>query len=176
MDAPFLKANMCFLHGLMRASEGLLYSAISHSTGDLRSWFERHLEQERGHLQMLAQDICALGITRVLSFPAAAQLAGAQYYLIEHENPALLLGYMAALEGSAPPIAQVDALEKQFGQLRCTRHHAEHDPGHVEEIRGEIRKLAAPLRQRVEENETWTLRDLRDRIVPMIQHASNFFR
>jgi hypothetical protein len=176
MSPHFLRANLCFLHGTMRASEGLLRAAIRKGYVDeLGLYFAQHLAQETGHLALLEQDLRRLGVKHILEFPAAAQLAGAQYYYIEHEHPALLLGYMAALECYPPTAEQVDALEAEHGPLVCTRHHALHDPEHGRQLREQIELLPPALRERVEDNENWTLRDFNARILPMIHMAAKHF-
>lgn len=177
MTPEFLRANLCFLHGTMTASEGLLQAAIRKcDIDDLGLYFTRHLGEETGHLQMLERDLAALGVRTILQFPAAAQLAGAQYYYIEHEHPALLLGYMAALECHPPTVAQVDELEAEHGPLVCTRHHAKHDIEHGRLLREEIAKLGEGLQQRVRENEAWTIQDFNSRVIPMINLAANYFK
>jgi hypothetical protein len=175
-DRPLLLSALCYLHGTMTASEKLLEAAIRKGElDDLGLYFTQHLAEERGHLQMLEADLERLGVKRILKFPAAAQLAGAQYYYIEHEHPALLLGYMAALERNGLTEAQVDELEREYGPLSCLRHHAIHDVGHAKELRVQIDTLAELLRTRVRENEAWTVHDYRTRIVPMIQLAAHHF-
>lgn len=176
MTPRFLRANLCFLHGTMTASEGLLQAAIRKcEVDDLGLYFTRHLAEENGHLAMLEADLQALGVNTILKFPAAAQLAGAQYYYIEHDHPALLLGYMAALEGNAPSLAQVTALEAEHGPLKCTRHHALHDVEHTRELHEEIDRLPESLRARVIENLQWTMSDFNSRCIPMIAAASHYF-
>lgn len=176
MTPRFLRANLCFLHGTMTASEGLLEAAIRRcNIDDLGLYYTRHLAEERGHLAMLEEDLQALGVNTILKFPAAAQLAGAQYYYIEHEHPALLLGYMAALEGNAPSLAQVVALEAEHGPLKCTRHHALHDVDHTRELREEIERLDGTLKARVLDNLEWTVSDFNSRVIPMIAAASHYF-
>ena len=145
MTPEFLRANLCFLHGTMTASEGLLREAIYHSKGELSSYFAKHLVEEIGHLEMLESELKGLGVTTILPFRAAAQVAGAQYYYIKHEHPAILLGYMRALESMAPTAPQLAELEAEHGALNCTRHHALHDPGHVADLEIQIDKLDAPL-------------------------------
>lgn len=176
MRPHFLRANLCFLHGTTVASEGLLEAAIRKlEPNDLNMYFSRHLDEETGHLAMLERDLTRLGVERILKFPAAAQLAGAQYYYIEHDHPAMLLGYMAALECSPLSIEQIDSLEAEHGSLPCIRHHAMHDVAHGEQLRREIVSLPYALRGRVLENEQFVLHDLRTRIVPMIEQASQLF-
>lgn len=171
-----LLSSLCFLHGTMRASEGMLKAAIGAcEPGELRSYFKRHLAEETGHVQLLEADLDRLGVTTILEFPEAAQLAGAQYYYIEHEHPALLLGYMAALESNALNVEQVDALEALHGPLTCSRHHALHDGGHTAELREQIEKLPPALKERAIQNEQWTQQDYRTRVAPKIVAASTYF-
>lgn len=154
----------------------MLKAAIRASEpGELRSYFERHLVEETGHLQMLENDLHRLGVETILEFPEAAQLAGAQYYYIEHEHPALLLGYMAALESNGLNAEQVDALEALHGPLTCSRHHATHDVDHAEELREQIEKLPEALRTRALQNEQWTRQDYQMRVGPRIFAASQYF-
>jgi hypothetical protein len=177
MSPEFLRANLCFLHGTMTASEGLLQAAIRKGEVDeLGLYFTRHLAEERGHLAMLEADLERLGVKRILKFPLAAQLAGAQYYYIEHDHPAMLLGYMAALESNPPTLEQIDALESEHGPLPCTRHHALHDPEHSRELRAQIERLEPELKARALANEIWTLAEMRERVIPTIQLAANHFK
>jgi hypothetical protein len=175
MTPGFLKANLCFLHGIVTASENLLANAIAHSNGYLKIYFGEHLREETGHLAMVEQDLANLGVENILHFPAAAQLAGAQYYYITHENPALLLGYMAALECNSIPLSTVNELEATYGPLLSIRHHAEHDINHGRDVREQIERLDAKLQERVRENECWVLHDIASRITPMIIAASEHF-
>lgn len=176
MTPGFLKANLCFLHGIVTASEGLLEAAIRKGdVDDLGLYFTRHLTEETGHLAMVEQDLASLGVAKILNFPVAAQLAGAQYYYIAHETPALLLGYMAALEGNPVPLVMVDELEAAYGPLVSIRHHAAHDPEHIRELRDQIERLAPAVKQRVLDNESWTLNEIRSRVLPSIEAASQHF-
>lgn len=175
MTPGFLRANMCFLHGIVTASENLLANAIAHSNGRMKIYFSEHLREETGHLAMVERDLASLGVTKILSFPIAAQLAGAQYYYITHVDPALLLGYMAALECNPTPLPMVDELEAVYGPLVSIRHHAEHDPMHGQELRDQIERLDPTIQRQVLENEAWTLHEIRSRVIPMIAAASHYF-
>jgi hypothetical protein len=160
----------------MRASEGLLKAAIGACCDEmLTQYFIEHLIEEEGHLELLDRDLKTLKVERILDFPAAAQLAGAQYYYIEHDHPAMLLGYMLAMESGTPSLEQVAELESRFGPLECVRHHAKHDIGHAAELERQIARLEEPLKTRVEKNAVWTRFDLQTRILPMVQAASNHF-
>lgn len=175
MTPELLKSNLCFLHGIVTASENLLCNAISHAYGHLKIYFHEHLQEETGHLKMVVDDLLRLGITDPLRFPIAAELAGAQYYYIIHDDPAMLLGYMAALECNPTPLSKVAELEATYGQLTSIRHHAEHDIGHGQEIRNQMRLLDSTLRQRVLDNEAWILHEIQSRAIPAIEAASQHF-
>lgn len=175
MTPELLRSNLCFLHGIVTASENLLCNAISHSYGHLKIYFHEHLQEETGHLKMVQDDLLRLGVAEPLHFPIAAELAGAQYYYIIHDDPAMLLGYMAALEGNPIPLTKVSELEAAYGPLISVRHHAEHDIEHGREIRKQMRLLDSTLRQRVLDNEAWILHELKFRATPAIEAASQYF-
>ncbi|MFE3608106.1 hypothetical protein [Streptomyces goshikiensis] len=84
--------------------------------------------------------------------PVVVELAGAQYYRIEHEHPVTLLGYMAVLEGNAPGPRLADRLAEATGlpdgAFRTVREHAELDGGHLDDLHRVLDELApAPARQ-----------------------------
>lgn len=146
-DKQTLAAHLSFVYRLIVASEGLLERAIARETDiDRLAYFRSHLAEEAGHAQLLAEDLRSLGVTDIPRFHLAELMAGSQYYLIEHEHPAALLGYMAALERAAPSPALVDVLESKYGALRCVRLHADNDPGHCKELIEQMGKLPEKLR------------------------------
>jgi hypothetical protein len=69
--------------------------------------------------------------------PAAevAALAGSAYYWVEHHHPAVLLGYIAALESNAPAPWLAARLAADTGlpsgAFRTLREHADLDGGHT---------------------------------------------
>ena len=127
--------NLAFIYRTMLASVPLLEFAANLATGSLRDYYLTHAEEEAGHVEMLCADLTALGAGEIDRYHAAAQLTGSQYYLVAHDHPALLLGYMHLLESNAPNPQAVDLWEEEFDvTLTCLRHHAEHDPGHVKDI------------------------------------------
>ncbi|WP_241694994.1 iron-containing redox enzyme family protein [Streptomyces sp. C] len=76
------------------------------------------------------------------------ELAGAQYYRIEHEHPVTLLGYIAVLEGNAPGPRLADRLAEATGlpgtAFRTLREHAELDGGHLDDLHRVLDALALP--------------------------------
>lgn len=135
LDRSFLIKNLCFMYRLIVASAPLLEFAVPRAKGELRDYYERHYAEEVGHDVMLLADLRGLGIEDIPFDYIASQLAGAQYYLIAHHHPALLLGYMAVLEGSPLSPEVVKETEDAHGcTLTVLRHHSAHDPSHITEI------------------------------------------
>lgn len=156
-DRALIVKAQSFVYQLIVASAPLLQFAIPRSTGKLKAYYEKHLAEETGHDEMLLDDLKRLGITEFPPNHHAAQLAGSQYYLIAHQHPALLLGYMHALERDSLPIEDVDRLSEICGtNLTALRHHAAHDPGHKADLEEMIASLDQDLRLRVMWNEAWT--------------------
>ena len=158
-DRAFLVTNLSFIYRTMLASAGpLLDFAAAHAFGSLRDYYLSHAGEERGHDQMLRDDLLRLGVAEIDRYHGAAQLVGSQYYLVAHDHPALLLGYMAVMEGNAMPLEMVDQLEAHHKvELTCLRHHAAHDPGHFEAVKAQIARLAPELQSRVHWNARCTI-------------------
>lgn len=153
--------GLAFWYRLIVASESLLRAAMVKAEGELLDCYRRHLEEETGHDEMLRDDLARLGVTDIPHSHIAAQLAGSQYYLIVHDDPALLLGYMHALESSAMNIEAVDELERKHGtELTALRHHALHDPQHCKELEAMILSLDDARIERVAWNEACVRRFL----------------
>lgn len=150
--------GLCFCYRTMVASEPLLEFAIPKSSGAVKDYYVKHLEEERSHEVMLADDLKRLGVEEIPYNHDAAKMAGAQYYLIAHDDPALLLGYMKALERNPITSGQVKVWSESFGTpLTCLSHHAEHDSTHKQDLEQVIGSLDPALRERVEWNERKTL-------------------
>ncbi|WP_354642999.1 iron-containing redox enzyme family protein [Kitasatospora camelliae] len=137
------------MHQLIRASVPLMERAAVRCAelgpadpvaGPLGRYLREHAEEERGHDDWLLADLAAAGadpaeLLAAVPPPAVAELAGAQYYWIEHHHPVALLGYVAALEGNAPAPWLADRLAAGTGlppaAFRTVREHAELDGGHL---------------------------------------------
>lgn len=153
-DRQTLVKGLSFSYRTMVASEALLEFAIPRATGELKEYYKRHLEEERGHEKMLERDLRELGVPEIPESFAAACLAGAQYYFIAHEHPSMLLGYMHAMERNEISPQVVDDLCKWHGvNLTCLKHHASHDKGHKADLEGMIERLPEKQRRRVLWNE-----------------------
>lgn len=157
-DRQFLVRALCTVYRMMVASAPLLEFAIPRSDGELRRYYLEHLLEETGHDAMLLDDLQRLGIDEVPYSRAAAEIAGAQYYLIAHEHPALLLGYMMALERESPPVEAIDELSSHHGtSLSALRHHAIHDPQHRKDLARLIAAQSRSVQERIKVNEERTL-------------------
>ncbi|MGP3636565.1 iron-containing redox enzyme family protein [Streptomyces sp. 24-1644] len=148
------------MHPLVRASVPLLERAAERCaelddppSRRLAAYYTRHAEEERDHDSWLLDDLAAAGAApAAVPPPVVVELAGAQYYRIEHEHPVTLLGYIAVLEGNAPGprlagrLADVTGLPQ--GAFRTLREHAELDGGHLDDLHRVLDELAlTPARQ-----------------------------
>lgn len=130
--------HLAFWYQVIIASEHLLGEAVfllkeDGWEGDMRTFFEKHLKDEKHHAEWLRED---LGEHPIALHFGAAQLAGMAYYLVRHVHPIALLGYMLALESQPIPMEYVEAVERAHGvaAARTLRIHAEQDPGHADEL------------------------------------------
>lgn len=107
------------------------------------AYLRAHITEELHHDEWLAEDLIAAGAepAALLSqhpAPAIASLVGAQYYWIIHYHPACLLGYIGALEGTAPPPGMPAWLAGLTGYpraaFRTLDHHARADGGHAADL------------------------------------------
>ncbi|MFI9151560.1 iron-containing redox enzyme family protein [Streptomyces sp. NPDC053367] len=134
------------MHPLVRASVPLLERAAERcaelddpDAARLAAYYIRHAAEERDHDTWLLDDLaCAGAGPAAVPHPVVVELAGAQYYRVEHEHPAALLGYMAVLEGNAPGPRLADRLTAATGlpagAFRTLREHAELDGGHLADL------------------------------------------
>lgn len=144
LDRDFLIKNLCFMYRLIVASAPLLEFAIPRSRGELREYYEKHYAEEVGHDAMLLRDLHSLGIKDIPFDYTATQLAGAQYYLIAHHHPALLIGYMMVMEGSPLSAETIkDAEATHDCELTVLRHHSAHDRLHFKDLE-QIRASMTP--------------------------------
>jgi hypothetical protein len=137
-------ANLTFLHDAVVASERLLIDAAAQAEALPRSafhdnlaWYYRsHLEEERGHVTWLRDDLKSAGVAPGVPDRLAMAMVGTQYYLLKHVHPAALLGYLAVTEGDPTPIEAVEAQELLHGEklMRFVRFHAVKDLDHRKEV------------------------------------------
>jgi hypothetical protein len=127
-----------------------------HDAGSLLAYFERKLEDERGHAQLFWADLQFVGVTASDLGPVnpfVAEMVGRQFYLIEFCHPAAYLGYIGLLEGFPPTLEQIDELEKASGlppaAFRTARLHAAVDVKHREELAAMLDAVPAHLRTHI---------------------------
>ena len=115
------------------------------------AYLRQHIAEELHHDEWLAEDLTAAGVEPATLLcrhpaPAVASLVGAQYYWIIHYHPVSLLGYIGALEGTAPSPGTAAALARLTGYprraFRTLDHHARVDDGHVTDLYDLIDRLA----------------------------------
>lgn len=152
--------NLTFIHNVISASENLLRVARDCSHGHLAAYFDEHLAEERQHENWLAADLAHADIdVKALPIsPEAVAMAGSQYYLIHHVDPAALLGYMAVLECFPLDAAALGKLEEIHGKQLCRtlRYHAEHDIEHGADVLDQIDMLSEKQFQLVMQNAVQT--------------------
>ena len=149
-----------FLHQVIITTEPLLELAASKES-HLKSYFIKHLEEERGHDKWLAEDLKSIGldVNKIPYDSMAAALAGSQYYIINHVNPVGFLGYMLFLEGHPMDLNLVSELEEIYGRMACRtlRYHAENDIDHGSELMAIVETLSQQERDLIEVNRQQTL-------------------
>lgn len=109
----------------------------------IAAYLDRHVLEEAHHDDWALEDLERLGLAReaVLAahpYPAAAELAGTQYYYIRHHDPAAVLGYIAQLEGYPPDERALLGAAERTGlpvtAFRTMRKHAHLDPHHRRDL------------------------------------------
>ena len=159
LNRDILIRNMTFIYRTMMASAPLLEFAIKRSEGSLRDYYKLHLAEERGHDLLLKGDLGALGVTDIPHDFTAAMIAGAQYYLIAHFHPALLLGYMMVLESKPMTEAEIEAIERAHSTTQyALRLHSQHDPQHFRDLQ----TMRASLPQELQAAVDWNAAGVRD--------------
>ncbi len=162
--------NLKFVYYSVVASENLLAVAISQlqnleSTDFnnlLLSYYVNHLEEEQGHCKWLAEDLSSHGVDLSGYDLDAMAMIGSQYYMIYHEHPACLLGYLAVVEGTPTPIEEIEKLERIYGKklFRFSRFHSIKDMEHKIELFSVINKLPDALKNALTLSTEITLQNL----------------
>jgi hypothetical protein len=139
-------------HTVIRTTEALMATAVDRAreladtdpvAAGAAEYFERHIEEERGHDEWVLDDLGQMGVPRdevLRRVPGviAARVVGAQYYWVLHYHPVALFGYFAVKEGFPPQPQLIDRLVERTGYPRAAFHsfaaHGEIDPQHREEL------------------------------------------
>lgn len=145
-----------FLFHACVASEDLLVDASvvalalpSNEFNDrLASYYQTHLEEEKGEVAVLLDDLASAKTTPGDPSKAVMAMVGTQYYMIKHVHPVSLLGYMAVQEADPTPINVVELLENLHGKalFRFLRMHAIKDLEHRKELIEVIDSVPEELR------------------------------
>ena len=140
------------LHTVIRTTEALMATAVGRAreladsdpvAAGAAEYFERHIEEERGHDEWVLDDLELMGVARedvLRRVPGvtAARVVGAQYYWVLHYHPVALFGYFAVKEGFPPQPQLIERLIEGTGYSRAAFHsfaaHGEIDPQHIEEL------------------------------------------
>lgn len=158
MQPYVIRRNLAFVMQTIVASEGLLRAGIARleqATAPfdqrLHAYFVDHLAEETGHYDWICEDMSGENVD---FHWGAAELAGMQYYLIEHVHPAALLGYMLVLECFPMPLDVLDELEAIHGTklLRTLRYHAVHDLDHGRDVLAMVEQAPDELKNWIYQN------------------------
>lgn len=139
-------------HSVIRSSVPLMKAAAAECEKRLDTdpvaegmlaYFSKHIPEETGHDEWVLDDLETLGYRREevlkrIPPPAAAALAGAQYYWIRHVHPVALLGFIAVLEGTPPDVKFFESTADRIGVPRRAFSnlllHGKLDPQHRDDL------------------------------------------
>lgn len=161
--AQYLAQSYYYVHH----SEKLLALSIAlFSTEDrpLQRRFIKHLSEENAHDLLLLSDLKNLGyqISDIEEMPATKIFWETQYYKIEHQDPAALLGYIYFLEDLACQVGPelTSKLEALYGRkpVSFLKLHAEEDPDHVTKAMALIDSLPPERRKAIVINHEQSMR------------------
>lgn len=133
-----LVISLVHSYQIIKETEPLLKFASMYAEGAYKDYLEEHLAEERGHDEMLREDLISVGIdpAYVAAPKAVDKLIYYQVESIPRTNGLSLMGYMAILECGEKPINLIENLEKIHGKklLRTLRLHAVEDVKHAAEL------------------------------------------
>jgi hypothetical protein len=121
-------------------------SRFSQEDQGLHKRFLKHTDEENSHELLALRDLQKLGF-KIQNFTQLAQtrnLYEVQYYKIEHQDPAALLGYILALETLASDWKWLkEKLTGLYGAscVKFVQVHADEDPDHIEKALEQISSL-----------------------------------
>ncbi len=145
---------ICASYDLVRATTPLLAQALAECVRlgepDLAAYFAGQITDEFGHERWLEEDWAATGgnaatLLERVPRPAAARLAGTQYYWIHHAHPAALVGHIAVLEWLPPRPDLVADLMRRTGfgvdAFRTVARHGDLDTAHGQRLETLLARL-----------------------------------
>lgn len=151
-------------HTIIRASVPLMEDALAitqqrHAdeplAQPLTAYLARHIPEERSHDEWLLDDLARIGYPPAAALdhppsPVVSAMVGSQYYAIRHVHPAVLLGYIAVLEGYPPAESLATQAAEATGYpvtaFRTLRKHAHLDPHHRRDLDEVVDRLPASER------------------------------
>ncbi len=141
---------------MLAASEECLARPSDPVAAEFGAFLARHIHEEYGHDQWVAQDYAEAGGTvtdlqDVAIGSDVASMVGAQYYWIRHAHPIALIGHMAVLEGNPPSATLAPSLAGRTGlsrtAFRSLERHALLDVRHNQDITRLIDRLTLTAQQ-----------------------------
>jgi hypothetical protein len=120
--------------------------------------YAKHIGEEQKHEKLCIHDLEKLGLN-LASIPeraATRMFWEPQYYKVEHEHPAVLMGYILVLEAMAsvkgPWVLEQVAAAHGEKAGHFVKLHAEEDISHVEKAYKSIEPLDPVLRTNIAQN------------------------
>lgn len=165
-DSAIFHGNLMYVAQVIKASAGLLMEASLYLPQDygvfereLKLYYTEHLKEEQGHYEWLMDDLDLKSSLNHRDW-LAAEVCGAQYYMLKHIHPVALLGHMVALECDPTSIEMIRQLEVLHGKriMRCARFHATEDLEHQKELLEMVDKVPEHLQSIVTESAVHTLK------------------
>ncbi len=138
------------IHWLLRFSEPLMESAIlacrrrvdDPVAAAMLPYLEEHIEEERGHDELLLKDLETLNVSRPsvwrrLPPTCVAAAQGAMHYWTVHHHPVAMFGSMIPSECYPTSLESIHWLQQQTGfpqsAFRTLELHSDLDQGHGKE-------------------------------------------
>jgi hypothetical protein len=152
-------------HTVIRASVPLMRVAAEEArtrfaddptTPLLCAYLDQHIPEETGHDDWVLEDLERMGVPSAVALEhppstVVAGLVGSQYYYVRHVHPAVLLGYIAVLEGYPPSedLARIASARTGYPveAFRTLRKHAHLDPHHRRDLDATLDRI--PLTPRL---------------------------
>jgi hypothetical protein len=124
----------------------------------LLSLYAAKIEEERGHDEMMLEDLRRVGVLPLEAKaapvnPFIAEMVGRQYYLSDVVHPAALLGFAGLLEGFPPTHEQIEAIQAASGYpseaFSTLRLHAASDVEHRKDVVAMLDQVPPGLRNEI---------------------------
>lgn len=151
-------------HG-MRGAIGLLEAATARSRSlaaecpvsrQLSEYYQRHIEEERGHDEWLLADLERLGVDPIQAMQTlpsvqVAELLGTMHFWVLNVHPVAALSYFYVVERHPPNVALLDWMVRQRAVPRAALQtffrHAVIDVAHGDELERLLAQLPLSLAQ-----------------------------